>query len=47
MIILNDILNNKYNIINQIRDITKEEYIKYIYHMIDILDNFENNTLNF
>jgi hypothetical protein len=33
--------------ISQIRNITKEEYINYIYDMIDILEKFENNTMSF
>ena len=46
-VILDDILNNNYDIINNIRNITKGEYIAYIYEMIDILENFKNLTVIF
>ena len=46
-IILNEVRNNKYYFINRIRNVTKNEYINYIYDMIDILENFENKTLQF
>ena len=46
-LIYNNIHENKYEFVNAIRKITKEEYIKYIYEMIEILYNFENSTLLF
>ena len=46
-IILEDIKNEQYDFINQIRNITKEEYISYIYNMLELLENFENKTLIF
>ena len=45
--ILNNVKINKYEEINQIRIVTKKEYINYINNMIDILSNFENQTLIF
>ena len=45
--ILNDVKLNKFEEINQIRIITKMEYINYINRMIDILADFENKTLIF
>ena len=46
-IILSNAQNRKYDIINKIRYITKEEYIHYIYNMLNALEIFENNTLIF
>ena len=46
-IILKDVNNDKYDFINKIRNVTKEEYINYIYEMLYILANFENKTLKF
>ena len=46
-IILQDIKLERYDMINQIRNITKEEYINYILNMVDILEKFENNTMSF
>ena len=46
-IILEDIKIGEYDFVNKIRNITKNEYIKYIYDMINILENFENKTLTF
>ena len=46
-IILEEVKNDEYDFINRIREVTKEEYINYIYDMIDILENFENKTLTF
>ena len=46
-IILEDVQMGEYDFINEIRRVTKEEYINYIYSMIDILENFENKTLIF
>ena len=46
-IILQNIKLEKYDVISQIRKVTKEEYINYIYNMIDILEKFENNTMIF
>ena len=40
-IILKEVRNDKYYFINRIRNVTKNEYINYIYDMIDILENFE------
>ena len=37
----------KYNEINIIKNITKEEYLNYIYKMLNILANFYNKTLIF
>ena len=45
--ILNSIINDDYDFINQIIEITRDEYIKYIYNMIDIIERFENETMNF
>ena len=45
--ILEDVTYEKYDIINKIKKITKEEYINYIYNMVNILEIFENNTLKF
>ena len=45
--ILNNIMNDDYDFIYQIIIITREEYIKYIYNMNDIIERFENNTMNF
>jgi hypothetical protein len=45
--ILEDVTYGKYDIINEIKRITKEEYINYIYNMVNILEIFENNTLKF
>jgi len=44
---LEDIQNRKYNIINNICNTIKREYIDYIYDMISILELFENKTLKF
>ena len=46
-IILNNTKLNKNEFINEILIVTKNEYIKYIYDMIDILAKFENNTIKF
>ena len=46
-IILNNAQNKKYDVINKIRNITNEEYIHYIYNMLNILELFQNNTLIF
>ena len=46
-LILEEVKNDEYDFINRIRQVTKEEYINYIYDMIDILENFENMTLTF
>ena len=45
--ILNSIINDDYDLINQIIMITREEYIKYIYNMINLIEIFENDTINF
>ena len=45
--ILNNTMLNKYDFINEIIIITREEYTKYIYNMIDIIEIFENNSLTF
>ena len=36
---------NKYDIINKIKEITKDEYINYIYNTLNNLEIFKNNTL--
>ena len=46
-IILQDVMNEKYNVFEIIRNITKEDYIKYIFNMINILEIFHNSTLAF
>lgn len=46
-IILEDVKNNKYNFFELIQNITKNEYLEYIYNMIDILEIFYNNTMIF
>ena len=45
--ILNKTINNEYEFINEIMLITREEYIQYIYNMIDIIENFENTSMIF
>jgi len=40
-------INNSYEFINAIREITKNSYIKYIKDMVNILENFYNQTLLF
>ena len=44
-LILNDAKTNKYEIFNEIRKITKNEYIIYIQNITYILQNFYNDTL--
>ena len=44
---MNNIINDDYDFINLIIIITREEYIKYIFNMIDIIERFENNTMSF
>ena len=46
-IILNKTENTEYEIMNEIRNVTKDEYINYIENMFDIIITFENNTLIF
>jgi hypothetical protein len=46
-IILEDVKKGEYDFINKIRKVIKEEYINYIYNMIEILEIFENKTLLF
>ena len=46
-IILKNIKLNKNELINEILIVTKNEYIKYIYDMVDILAKFENDTIRF
>jgi len=46
-LILNDVKKNKYEKFNEIREITKDEYIKYIQKITNSLDNFYNNSLNY
>ena len=46
-IILEDVKLGEYDFINKIRNITKDEYIKYIYNQLETLENFENKTLSF
>ena len=46
-LILNNIIKDKYEIFNEIRKITKNEYINYINNMINNLENFYNDTLKF
>jgi len=46
-IILEDVKNEEYDFINKIRNITKEEYINYIYNMVELLEIFENKSLTF
>ena len=38
---------NKYDIINKIKEITKDEYINYIYNSLYVLEIFKNNTFIF
>ena len=38
-------MNEKYNVFEIIRNITKEDYIKYIFNMINILEIFHNSTM--
>ena len=45
--LLNKTKMRKYNEINIIKNITKEEYLNYIYKMLNILENFYNKTLIF
>ena len=46
-LILNNIIKDKYEIFNEIRKITKNEYINYVNNMINNLENFYNDTLKF
>ena len=46
-IILKNIKLNKNELINEILIVTKNEYIKYIYDMVDILAKFQNDTIRF
>ena len=46
-IILNQTENNKYDILNQIRNAIKYEYINYINDMFDKIISFKNDTLLF
>ena len=46
-LILEDVKNKKYDTFRIIRDITKKEYMTYISNMIQYLDIFYNNTINF
>ena len=46
-IILQDVMNEKYDIFEIIRNITKEDYIEYISNMINILEIFHNSTMVF
>ena len=46
-LILNNIREDKYDIFNEIREITKYEYIKYINNMTNILEQFYIDTLKF
>ena len=45
--LLNNSTNDKYDFMDQIVIIVRDEYIKYIYNMIDIMEKFENNSLIF
>ena len=45
--ILNNVKLNKYEILNHILISTKNEYINYIYDMVDILGGFKNQTLKY
>ena len=45
--ILSNVKLNKYEALNQILILTKNEYINYIYDMVDILGGFKNQTLQF
>jgi hypothetical protein len=44
-LILNDVKTNKYDKFNEIRQITKNEYIIYIQNITNSLENFYKNTL--
>ena len=44
-IILNNSKEGKYEIMNYILKVIEEEYINYIYNMLDNLEIFQNNTL--
>ena len=46
-ILLKDVIEEKYDITNQIRNITKFEYINYIYEMLNCIENFKNATMEF
>ena len=46
-LILKNIRDDKYDIFNEIREITKNEYIKYINNMTNILEQFYIDTLMF
>ena len=45
--ILNNSKQGKYEIMNKILKVIEEEYINYIYSMLDKLEKFQNNTLIF
>ena len=46
-IILNNSKQGKYEVMNNIRKVIEEEYIKYIYNILNSLEIFQNNTLIF
>ena len=46
-LILKQTENDEYEILNQIRNVTKNEYINYINNMFDIIIYFKNDTLTF
>ena len=46
-VILNQTENNEYEILSQIRIVTKDEYINYINNMFNIIISFKNDTLIF
>ena len=43
--ILNNVKEDKYEIFNEIREITKYEYINYAERMTDLLEDLNNDTL--
>jgi len=45
--ILNNVKLNKYETLNQIIISTKNEYINYVYDMVDILGGFKNQTIKY
>ena len=46
-IILNQTENDEFEILNQIRNATKYEYLNYINNMFDLIISFKNDTLLF
>jgi len=46
-IILDNAINEGYEFINKIVNITRNSYVDYIYNMIDVMEKFQNKTIFF